>query len=615
VVDNNSIDGSEVLIKNKFPEVSYLFQNQNHGFGKANNIGLAAAKGKYVFLLNPDTLIEEDTIDKCLSKMEANPDIGALGARLVNGNGEFLPESKRSFPTAWSAFAKLSGLSKILPKSKTFNSYNLGYLDEHEEAEIEVLCGAMMVIRKDVMQDLGGFDEDYFMYGEDIDLCYRIHKAGYKIHYFPETNIVHYKGESSKRHKYAYYKMFYEAMKIYVGKHFTSSSGSLVMNSFLSLAIYLRGGMGFLWESIKKLTHPVVDILALLFGLNLINKIWALYFYQDPDYYATADVWFNLTIYTVVWISSLFVLGNYDEKTGLKNLLMGFGLGMIINLIIYAMLPLEFRFSRAVLILGGVLAFIIFIGTKYIFNYFTTKTFSLQKPIRKDLFIIGEKEECKEIESLLVNSKVNYKLKAYLNPYSENNDPFFSNSSDKLEKLISLYPVNEIIFSAKSVSYKDILSWMTRIDDKISVKIAGRSMFNIIGSDSANETGELYTVDVQYRIKEQVYKRLKRVLDIVLSLIALILSPIRFVLTMFKASAFIDPFKVLFNLNTWVAYGENTTASTQLPALKPGIFNVSKLMGKEVMSQKEIENINIFYARNYNILQDIEVFVRSIFKS
>lgn len=575
---------------------------------------MATAKGNYVFLLNPDTLVEEDTIQKCLDRMESDPSIGALGSKLVNGNGDFLAESKRSFPSTWSAFCKLSGLSRFFPRSKVFNSYNLGHIGRDEEAEIEVLCGAMMVLRRDVMSALGGFDEDYFMYGEDIDLSYRVHKAGYKILYFPETSIVHYKGESSKRHKYAYYKMFYEAMMIYVGKHFGGGGSSLIMKSFLHTAIYVRGGLGYIWEGVKKLIHPFVDALFLILGLKILNQIWASYFYQDPEYYATADVWFNISIYVTVWISSLFLLGNYDLKTGLKNLLLGFGLGMLLNLVIYALLPLEFRFSRAILVLGGMLAFGLFLGSKYFFNYLATKSISLQKPIRKNLLVVGEKSECHEIESLLRSSQVNHKILAYLNPQLNNADPYFFNSIDKISELIKILPVNEIIFSAKSVSYKSILQWMTVLDDKISIKIAGRSMYNIIGSDSANETGELYTIDVQYRIKEIVYKRLKRTLDIALSIVALILSPVRFFTSFFSMKVFIEPLKVMLGGYSWVGYVRSKELKTDLPTIKKSIFDVSALLGKDIMSHKELLNINNYYAINYNILQDIEVFVRSIFK-
>ena len=608
------MDGSQILIEDKFPDVQYIFSEHNHGFGKANNIGLATAKGKYVFLLNPDTLVEEDTIQKCIDRMEEDPKIGALGSKLVNGNGDFLAESKRSFPSTWSAFCKLSGLSRFFPKSKIFNAYNLGHIGMNDEAEIEVLCGAMMILRRDVMQDLGGFDEDYFMYGEDIDLCFRIHKQGYKILYFPETSIVHYKGESSKRHKYAYYKMFYEAMMIYVGKHFGGGGSSFIMKTFLHTAIYVRGGLGFVWESIKKLMHPFLDAAGLVLGLKFLNQLWASYFYQDPEYYASADVWFNISIYVTVWIGSLFLLGNYDEKTGLKNLLLGFGLGMLLNLVIYALLPLEFRFSRAILVLGGVLAFTMFLLSKYFFNYLSTKSISLQKPIRKNLLVVGEKEECREIESLLRSSRVNHKILAYLNPQADNSDPYFFNSIDKISELVKILPANEIIFSAKSVSYKSILRWMTILDDKISIKIAGRSMYNIIGSDSANETGELYTIDVQYRIKEQVYKRLKRSLDLSLSLVALAISPIRFITSLFALSVFVDPFKVLSGRYSWVGYAQSEELKADLPIIKKSIFDVSALIGKEIMSRKELMNINNYYARNYSILQDIEVFVRSIFK-
>ncbi|HRS54762.1 MAG TPA: glycosyltransferase family 2 protein, partial [Bacteroidales bacterium] len=197
VVDNNSVDGSVQMIKNKFPKIHLISNNKNVGFAKANNQAIKLAKGQYILLLNPDTVLETDTLLKVVNFMDEHPDAGALGVKMVNGKGKFLPESKRSLPTPWVAFYKISGLSSIFPKSKIFGKYHLGYLDKNKINKVDVLSGAFMLIRKEVLDKIGLLDENFFMYGEDIDISYRITQAGYNNYYYPETRIIHYKGEST----------------------------------------------------------------------------------------------------------------------------------------------------------------------------------------------------------------------------------------------------------------------------------------------------------------------------------------------------------------------------------------------------------------------------------
>ena len=194
IVDNNSTDGSVNMIKNEFPKCIVIENKKNVGFSKANNQGIRKSKGKYVLLLNPDTIIEEDTLSKCISFMEKNSEAGSLGVKMIDGNGKFLPESKRSFPSPMVAFYKIFGLSTIFPKSKKFGTYHLKFLDEEEIHEVDVLSGAFLFIRKEVLNKIGLLDEDFFMYGEDIDISYRIQKSGFKNYYFPKTKIIHYKG-------------------------------------------------------------------------------------------------------------------------------------------------------------------------------------------------------------------------------------------------------------------------------------------------------------------------------------------------------------------------------------------------------------------------------------
>ena len=215
------------MVKEKFPQAIVIENKKNTGFSYANNQAIKIAKGEYVLLLNPDTVVEEDTFEKVIAFMDAHPDAGGLGVKMIDGKGNFLPESKRGLPTPSVAFYKIFGFSKLLPKSKTFGKYHLGFLDKDQTHEIEILSGAFMLLRKKALDTVGLLDERFFMYGEDIDLSYRILLGGYKNYYFPETRIIHYKGESTKKSSVNYVFVFYRAMVIFAEKHFSQNNAKL----------------------------------------------------------------------------------------------------------------------------------------------------------------------------------------------------------------------------------------------------------------------------------------------------------------------------------------------------------------------------------------------------
>lgn len=224
VVDNNSTDGSREFLKNKYPLT--IFNNQNTGFAKACNLGLHQSSGKYVLFLNPDTVVSKNSFQSCISFFESHPDAGAVGVRMTDENEKFLKESKRGFPSPATAFYKLFGLSFLFPHSKIFANYYLGHLPEKENNPVDVLSGAFMMIRKEVLEKTGPFDESFFMYGEDIDLSYRIVQAGYKNYYLGEITITHKKGGSTT-YNYNYIKRFYGAMSLFVKKHYAGKRSAI----------------------------------------------------------------------------------------------------------------------------------------------------------------------------------------------------------------------------------------------------------------------------------------------------------------------------------------------------------------------------------------------------
>ncbi|NQV03069.1 MAG: glycosyltransferase family 2 protein, partial [Bacteroidia bacterium] len=271
VVDNNSVDGSVRMIREKFPDVHLIENKDNKGFSRANNQAIRKAKGEYILVLNPDTILEDDTLTKCTKFMDEHPDAGGLGVKMIDGKGKFLPESKRGLPSPSVAFFKMFGFSSLFPRSKLFNKYHLGYLDKNKTHEVDVLAGAFMMLRKSVLNKIGLLDEDFFMYGEDIDLSYRITQAGYKNYYFPGTRIIHYKGESTKKSSMNYVFMFYTAMIIFARKHF-SKENARIYSLLINLAIYLHAFLSIATRFLTRIALPFSDALLIYGGIWFIKN-------------------------------------------------------------------------------------------------------------------------------------------------------------------------------------------------------------------------------------------------------------------------------------------------------------------------------------------------------
>lgn len=257
VVDNNSKDGSVDYIRKSFPQMEYpglhvIANRCNVGFGRANNAALRKAKGEYILFLNPDTIITENTLMDCYEYAKRQKSVGAIGVRMLSASGNFAKESRRGLPTPWVSFCKMSGLCTMFPKSRIFGRYYMQYLNEQEPAEIDVVSGAFMFCSHEALNKCGSFDEEFFMYGEDIDLSYRFVKEGFHNWYLP-TNIVHYKGESTYKGDYRYVHIFYEAMLIFFKKNFPSAS--LFLSVPVNIAILMCACLALIKQKLAQFAH------------------------------------------------------------------------------------------------------------------------------------------------------------------------------------------------------------------------------------------------------------------------------------------------------------------------------------------------------------------------
>ncbi|MEY4903922.1 MAG: hypothetical protein RLZZ292_1737 [Bacteroidota bacterium] len=606
VVDNHSSDDSVAMVQTRFPEVHLIANQHNPGFSVANNQAIKLSKAKYVLLLNPDTIVAEDTFQKCIDFMEAHPDAGGLGVRMIDGTGVFLPESKRGFPSPWVAFCKTFGLASLFPKSKLFNRYYLGFLSPTENNEIEVLAGAFMLMRRATLDKVGLLDEAFFMYGEDIDLSYRIVQGGYKNYYLADTTIVHYKGESTKRGSLNYVKTFYQAMIIFAKKHFQGEQASFFV-AMLQGAIYFRATLTLLSNLFKTWYLPLLDALLLLFGMLVIKNIWAVRYYHNPHYFPLSISYFNIPIYIFIWLTSVYFNGGYDRRDNLSALVRGLVIGTLLIASIYGFLDLEYRSSRMVVLLSAVWAVISTIGIRLFFHFLQNKNLKIGEKNSKNLLIVGEKEESKRIQQLLYDAQVQKNVIGTVAATSTSFDSTtYIGTFDDLEKLTQLYDVKELIFCGNSFPSKTIISFMEKNGNGIDYRIVPEGMNSIIGSSSKNTQGELYTTEVRYEITTSMNRRNKRVLDILVSLVCLTLFPLLVFLIKNPFSFLKNIFLVLSKKRTWVGYIPSVTLSF-LPSLLPSILSPISKFNFEINDDVTIQHLNLRYAKGYQPSQDLEI--------
>lgn len=600
VVDNNSIDGSNDMVKSKFPTVHLIENKKNVGFSKANNQAIEISTGKYVLLLNPDTVVEEDTFEKVLQFMEENPKTGGLGVRMLDGKGRFLPESKRGLPTPSVAFFKIFGLSSIFPKSKLFGKYHLGYLSEFKTNEVDILSGAFMLLRKETLDKVGLLDETFFMYGEDIDLSYRIILGGYKNFYFPETRIIHYKGESTKKSSVNYVFVFYRAMVIFAQKHFSKNNAKL-FSFLINIAIYFRAGLAILTRFITKAALPVFDFLSVTAGLFLLTRYWT----QSNIEFPKEITQTLIPSYALCWFLFNSYAGTYDFPQKVKRFIFGTFLGTLFILINYALLPKSYQFSRLYIVIGTVWVISYYIISRVYLHFTIGKKFKLNAKTNENFIIVGSELEANRVSNILKQINPNI-TDIYFVSESENKQEQHIGILSQLDQLVNKYIVDEIIFCAKDISAQQIIKWMATLGDKnLDFKIAQPESLFLIGSNSINSAGDLYIYNIN-EISKKSKKRMKRTVDLLFSFFAILFSIFTVWFFENKIRFLKNMFLTLFAKRTLVGYNYfEANENEHLPSLKQGIL--SPFDGLKFNDETIREKLNLIYARDYSVFKDLEI--------
>ncbi|MDF1574692.1 MAG: glycosyltransferase [Bacteroidales bacterium] len=618
VVDNNSVDGSAGEVRQKFPWVHLIENRENAGFSKANNQAISLSSGRYILLLNPDTVVEEDTFTKCIGFMDSHPGAGALGVKMIDGKGAFLPESKRALPTPRVSFYKMSGLARLFPRSRRFGLYHLGHLDKDRTHVVDVLAGAFMFLRKETLEKTGTLDESFFMYGEDIDLSYRITKAGYKNYYFPETTIIHYKGESTKKGSLNYVLMFYQAMIIFAGKHF-SSKRAKTFSRLINMAIYFRAALSLGKRFLSRIYRPVLDGTCIFLGYLFVLPFWEQVRFNTAGYYPPQFLRVVVPAYILIWLLSLYYSGGYDKPLRPGSFFKGHLVGTLIILVIYALLPLDWRFSRALIFLGSLWAILGTMGLRLLLHLAGSSDYQIDLNRQKGLLIVGLEEEAVRVSGLLKETQARPHIIGFVAPGSDTpggtESANYIGQIDQLDEILAIHRVDEIVFCSKDLPSRSIIRIMTRlIGSSVDFKIAPPESLSIIGSNSINTSGDLYTIPFN-SIGKESNRRSKRLFDVASSLLLLLTFPLWILFVEGHFNSVGNTLWVLLGFRTWVGYlPSGHPDQPDLPPLKKGILNPGVHYPPGSLSPERINEINIVYSKDYRLTTDLLIITRSFRK-
>ncbi|MCK6604259.1 MAG: glycosyltransferase [Ignavibacteriaceae bacterium] len=610
IVDNASDDGSVEMVKEKYPGVILIENQENTGFAKANNLGLKIAKGKYLLLLNPDTLVSEDTFTKMFSFFDKYPDAGLATCKMIGSDGNLQLACRRSFPDLWTSFTKVTGLSTLFPKSRLFARYNLTYLDENKTYEVDAISGAFMMMKREVYEKIGGLDEEFFMYGEDLDWCFRVQKAGWKVYYYHETQIIHYKGESTKRSSLNETRVFYEAMHIFVKKYF---SYSLPIISLIRLAIFLREMVAFLGKRKFILISAGFDLIFFNLTLYLAAVIhsntsptWRWF----PDYGIPAVFTVPVAIHMII---SMLTGAYTKEKISVLRTLGA----VIVGFFTVSSLTFFFKdyaFSRGVLLISYFMLLFVLSGWRIIIKIvFRLGDYTGGLKARRTVIIGTDEHTAGMAKKLAAKPELKFNVIGLISLTrkdvgSEVAGFTVVGAIDNLVKVIREKRINTVIFTSGEISYNKMMTVVSSCqNENVEFQIAGNRLDYLIGKSAVSSLDNIPLFEVNYNISTLQNRVIKSLFDFVLGLVILaLLYPFSFVFSIFSR-----------NKSDFVKFvlGVPKVLSGKMSFVGPAKagHNDRLYLGKQGLTgywyteTEQEEGFDIYYARNQNIWLDIEI--------
>lgn len=650
VVDNNSIDGSVQMVKKRFPSIKLIENEKNLGFSGGNNLAIQKAEGEFIVLLNPDTLVQEDTFKSLLSFFNRTSDASAATCKIINPDGTFSIDCRHSIPTPLIAFWKVVGLSRLFPKSKIFGKYNLTYLDENETYPVEAISGSFMMIKREVVNKIGLLDESFFMYCEDIDYCYRINKIGGKIYYVPETQIVHYKGESSKTNNIDYVITFNRSLYQFYKKHYQQRYFS-PFKLLILLGVILRGILIYSRNWLKKYFPMLLDLAIL--NITLFFSFWYRYelkqrFHIDDFlyYYISINIITSITYIISALFFDLVRKGRFFREKVFKVLITTF-------LFVAALTAFfkQFAFSRFVVLIASIVSTILMIGWRIIFTKYASKYNSVlgKEFLRKKCLIVGDDTDTRNLLKKL-NDRLDSALDVIGIVAAEKTKigteiEGFSvvTSLDQLETYIEIKKIDVIIFSTKNIPFEKILRTMTNLQGKqVEFKMVPGHLEYMIGKSNVERLEDLSLVDIEYAYGKPFNRFVKRGFDFGLaSLLMVFCIPVLVFAALFlkhklthfniklgtknlniilSNNPFLNFCFTIFNIwsgkMSFVGAPINlTNEGNQRYEYKPGLSGIIQINQERLRKSQNYKNYEIQYLKNQSFFLDLEILIKALFQA
>ncbi|MFK7848643.1 MAG: glycosyltransferase [Rhodothermales bacterium] len=649
VVDNDSSDGSVEMVRTRFPKAHLISNKENTGFSKANNQAIRLASGKYLLILNPDTIIQEDTLVSMVKFMDAHPEAGALGCKILNADGSFAPESRRSFPTPSVAFYRITGLSKLFPNSARFGRYNLSYLSPDETCEVDALSGCCMFVRKDALyQDFdqkenqqqesssknngehahngaGLFDEDFFMYGEDLDWCFRIQEAGWKIYYSPETQIIHYKGESTKKGDLRYVLLFYGAMLRFAEKHFKKRH-SWFFRLFLRCGIIARGSLHVISNWVKRRQTFLIDVIAsfvVVSGAGLIRFVWGDLPFPTP-YLGVIAPLYALTMATCISLQRGYQSRQY---TRLIPVLLG-NAGAILFIAAVSFFAKGIAFSRIALLMSFILSSALLFSIRLLYTHKKRPAHLLRRAL-----IVGDQEEAGQLQlSLSERPRPLLTLAGYVSDITPDDTakdeakhspvPWLG-SLRHLRDIVRLQKIDDVVFSSSRLPNRTIFSLIQKLKNMpVEFKILSAGQEHLIGQARIDDLNAPPFIDAEKAFGQPRSTLQRRAFEVTLVTLGLLLHPFLRVLSkvagpkslpgLLSVKTKLLP-KVLQGSLSLVGYRrEEHTLIPKSWHLKPGIFTITDTLPAETKSADDLNRAYWLYYSNQSMALDFDIILRCI---
>lgn len=640
VVDNNSVDGSVAMVRERFPDVRAIANRENVGFARANNQAIREARGRYLFILNPDTLVQEDTLDRMVAFMDAHPDAGAVGCRILNPDGTFAPESRRAFPTPSVAFYRMTGLARLFPHSPTFGRYNLTYLPKDEVCEVDALSGSCMLVRAEALRAVGPhvedpdrtegaglFDESFFMYGEDLDWCYRIQEAGWRIYYTPDTQIIHYKGECTKKGELRYVRLFYGAMIRFSEKHFSGDAAlkprarlsGAVLRWAIRLAVTLRAALSLSIRGFHAVTAPAFEFALAWGAMAAVTRLWsaARGVPFDAAFYLSV-----LPLYALGATAAIGLARGYGRgRHRLRPLLTGMGSAFVAVATVSFFLP-AIQFSRGAVLFGFAAAAAILLAQRLALHFRAREA--------RSVLLVGDAAEATRLHRMLTG-RPRSRLKLL---------GFVANEANKLptapevvahlgalhhlRDLVRLRGVHEVVFAADSLTNTGILRLMRDLRDlPVQFKILVHNHDRLIGKASVDDFS-MPLLDAERTVAPLRSGSRRLLLDVPVALVGTAMHPLCRLLARLRPTARMRSLacatammpSVLAGRRALVGY--DTRIATRPPeawALQPGLVSILDTLPTRPAGIVEVHRAYWFYARHQSLWLDLEILARALVRN